>query len=673
MSKLTRQSIGFWVGLGLLLGLMSTGIWAGQVSADSSRFGSTLAQLPAQQFQDLIRATPEPSPFLPTLSPTLSPTFPVPEPTLITPPPATPEPTPLSTPPPLPQLIPVPDLNPLDPGTNVSVGGIPVFKLQTADYTSELRSQVVESVIEDFLEIDIGETEPPRPQVEVEQLDNQYVLFLGERDNFIVSKQYLFTVTNADTAAEQGISNPRINDVRDTALRWAEQLETAIDEYRQLTVDNIRGQHPVVFVLTCISAIAVVFGGFFLWRLCHRSLDYFQPLLEKRFGSSWRPWVHLGISLTRLGLWLGIAGGTLHLAISAVPRFRLFQRLLYFELGQFVRATVRFLSTPLPNSTLTIMGILVFAGLTIIIFSISHYLSLAVRHRFLARIGLDLGTQEASSTIFKYGMTLLGMLLVLPFTGLSSSLTVVAATLGLAIGLGLQNIFNDYVSYLAILVERPIQVGDLIEVDTLIGTVERIHPWATVVRTLDRVFVIVPNSRLTDRRVVNWSYRDPRCRIHVPVSVSYGSDTDLVKEALLYVATHHPSVLSTPEPQVWLTAFGTSSLDFELLVWINRPQDQFLLKSELNYAIDAEFRRRNIIIPFPQQDLHIRSADALLDLLAGRMQASQSHDHLNHTDQGRNVQGRIILPYDHRQSKDYDSWLMKPDSNNTNPNREPST
>ncbi|NJK63534.1 MAG: mechanosensitive ion channel [Synechococcaceae cyanobacterium SM2_3_1] len=175
--------------------------------------------------------------------------------------------------------------------------------------------------------------------------------------------------------------------------------------------------------------------------------------------------------------------------------------------------------------------------------------------------------------------------------------------------------FNDYVSYVAILIERPIQVGDLVEVDDLLGTVERIHPWATVVRTLDRIFVVVPNSRLTNQKVVNWSYRDPRCRIHIPVGVAYGSDPQQVKEAMLSAARCHPLVLSTPEPQVWLISFGHSSMDFELLVWINRPQDQFILKSDLNYAIVAEFRHRHIVIPFNQQDLHIRSADGLRGVL----------------------------------------------------------
>jgi potassium efflux system protein len=128
-----------------------------------------------------------------------------------------------------------------------------------------------------------------------------------------------------------------------------------------------------------------------------------------------------------------------------------------------------------------------------------------------------LGTQESTAAIFKYVLTLFGILLVLPFSGLNlSSLAVIAGAVGLGIGFGLQNLSNNYISYLAILLERPIQIGDLVEVDNLLGTVEHIGPRATVLRTLDRIFVIVPNSRFTESKVVNWSYRDPRCRIHIP-------------------------------------------------------------------------------------------------------------------------------------------------------------
>lgn len=525
-------------------------------------------------------------------------------------------------------------------GSPISIGGIPILYLQSDQYRSEVRAEAVESVINSFLEFSMSGS-LPMPEVRAERDSNQQnVLLLGEASNFERTRQYLFTVTYADASAAKGVENPTLNDVRHVAVQWADQLERALLDYRQVKLDQVRGQDPLVLGVSLVQALLYLIVGFFLWRVSCSLLSWLQRRMEDQIGAGWMTWIDIGVTVSRLALALGITLGSIHLAISSIPLLRPFQRRLYFDLTHILRTAFGVLSQPLPNSTLSIASLMVFAGLTILVFTVSHYISQALKQRFLTRIGLDLGTQEASATIFKYSLTLLGMLLVLPFSGLNlSSLAVVAGSLVLGVGLGLQNIFNDYVSYLAILVERPIQVGDLIEVDDLIGTVERIHPWATVVRTLDRVFVIVPNSRLTDRKVVNWSYRDPRCRIHIPVGVAYGSDTTAVKEALYHAARSNSMVLSTPEPQVWLRSFGTSSLDFELLVWINRPQDQFLLTSELNYAIDAEFRRRNIVIPFPQQDLHIRSAEGLQTIL-GRPRPYTGTSRPN-----TNVQGRIIIPH----------------------------
>ncbi len=606
-----RSLVALWGGL-LILFLGISGLWGGSPT-------TAQPQLPQQEIIDqLIFSSPPPSP--------------TPDPAA-TPDPTAPSPSPSPTGPP---RIPLDQTT----GSSIDIGGIPIVELQSDQYRSEVRTEAVESVINSFLEFDMSGN-LPRPEVRAERDDNQQnILVLGEEENFARTRQYLFTVTYADAAGAKGSETPTLADVRQVAVQWADQLERAIEDYRQVQLDQVRGQDPWVLVVSLIQALLFLVVGFFLWRVSSHLLTRSQPYLENRVGSGWMTWIDIGLTLARLALLVGLTLGSIHLAISSIPLLRPFQRRFYFELINVLSTAFGVLSQPLPNSTLSIASLMVFAGLTVVVFTVSHYISQALKQRFLTRIGLDLGTQEASATIFKYSLTLLGMLLVLPFSGLNlSSLAVVAGSLVLGVGLGLQNIFNDYVSYLAILVERPIQVGDLIEVDDLIGTVERIHPWATVVRTLDRVFVIVPNSRLTDRKVVNWSYRDPRCRIHIPVGVAYGSDTTSVKEALYHAARSSPMVLSTPEPQVWLTSFGTSSLNFELLVWINRPQDQFLLTSDINYAIDAEFRRRNIVIPFPQQDLHIRSAEGLQSLLGRPTRPTNGR-----TRPSTNVEGRIIIP-----------------------------
>ncbi|MFT5088153.1 MAG: potassium efflux system protein, partial [Planctomycetota bacterium] len=151
------------------------------------------------------------------------------------------------------------------------------------------------------------------------------------------------------------------------------------------------------------------------------------------------------------------------------------------------------------------------------------------------------------------------------------------------------------------------QVGDFVEVQGVLGRVQAINARATTVNTQDNVSIIVPNSSFISESVTNWSYRDMKTRIHVPVGVAYGSDVELVKKTLLEAGETHGEVLADPAPQVQFLEFADSSLNFDLLVWIKEPTRQRFIRSDLNFAIDRAFREHNIQIPFPQRDLHIRS------------------------------------------------------------------
>jgi hypothetical protein len=183
----------------------------------------------------------------------------------------------------------------------------------------------------------------------------------------------------------------------------------------------------------------------------------------------------------------------------------------------------------------------------------------------------------------------------------------VASVLGVGIGFGLQNIANNFVSGLLLNLQRPVRTGDFLSVGDLVGTVEKIGTRCTEIRTLDHVTILVPNSRLLEQEVINWTHGDPVCRLHVPVGVAYGSDLHRVRAALLEAARGHPDVLADPRPRVEFHGFGESSLAFELLVWTREPRHQHALKSDLNYRIEANLRRQRIQIPFPQRDLHLRS------------------------------------------------------------------
>ncbi|TVQ87691.1 MAG: mechanosensitive ion channel family protein, partial [Bacteroidetes bacterium] len=194
-----------------------------------------------------------------------------------------------------------------------------------------------------------------------------------------------------------------------------------------------------------------------------------------------------------------------------------------------------------------------------------------------------------------------------------SFLAILAGALGVGIGFGLQNITNNFVSGLVILIERPVKVGDRIELtnpagETINGDVINISARASTIMTNDNIAVIVPNSNLISSTVINWSYNDRRVRFRFPVGVHYKEDPEKVRKLLVEVALANDAVLKTPLPDVQFVKFGDSSLDFLLRVWTSKYiHRRGYLKSELYYAIHKKFKEHNIEIPYPQRDLHLRS------------------------------------------------------------------
>ncbi len=232
-----------------------------------------------------------------------------------------------------------------------------------------------------------------------------------------------------------------------------------------------------------------------------------------------------------------------------------------------------------------------------------------ITDRVLARANVDIGVRQAVGSIIRYGFIAVGFAIILQTAGIDlSALTVLAGALGIGVGFGLQNIANNFISGLIILFERPIKVGDRIDVGGVSGDVVEISPRATTVVTNDNIAVIVPNSEFISSRVTNWSYTNRDVRLNFPIGVSYQSDAEQVRRALLEVASAHAGVLTQPPPDVLLEEFGDSSINFKLRVWTRRyTTTPGVLRSELNYAILKKFHEENIEIPFPQRDLHIRS------------------------------------------------------------------
>jgi small-conductance mechanosensitive channel len=242
-----------------------------------------------------------------------------------------------------------------------------------------------------------------------------------------------------------------------------------------------------------------------------------------------------------------------------------------------------------------------------------------LRARVFAVAGVEEGLQETLSALLRYALAGIAALIVLQAFGVDvRSLAILGGVLGVGIGFGLQSIANNFVSGLLINLGRTIRPGDFVQVGEFSGTVRRVGPRSTEIETIDRVAVLLPNSRFLETEVLNWSHGDPTSRIHVPIGVAYGSEIADVRRALLEAARGHPSVLREPRPDVQLRGFGESSIDFELLVWTCDPRNQRLLVSDLNYRIVESLRRHGIQIPFPQRDLHLRSPTLERALLAFR-------------------------------------------------------
>lgn len=228
--------------------------------------------------------------------------------------------------------------------------------------------------------------------------------------------------------------------------------------------------------------------------------------------------------------------------------------------------------------------------------------------KIFPRTPFDRGVRLAINSGLHYGILLLIASMVIQAFGVGSeSIKWFAGFIGIGVGFGMQNVVNNLASGVILLVERPIKPGDRVRVGSFEGEVTRISVRATTIRSLDNVETIVPNSELVGTSVTNWNFSDDHVRLGIPVGVAYGSDVKRVRDSLLAVAQKHQLVLRRPPPEVRFQNFGDSSLNFELMVWTAQPHLGPRIHSDLNYAIDAEFRRKGIEIPFPQRDLHIRS------------------------------------------------------------------
>jgi small-conductance mechanosensitive channel len=231
---------------------------------------------------------------------------------------------------------------------------------------------------------------------------------------------------------------------------------------------------------------------------------------------------------------------------------------------------------------------------------------------FYPRFGVDVGAAYATNTAVHYFVIALASGLALVSLGIDlAALAVFAGALGVGIGFGLQDFAKNMISGLVLLFGRVIEKGDLVTInETYIGNVEQIGGRMVRIRTRDNTDMVIPASEVVGSTLVNWTHGDPHVRLHIPVGVSYDADVHEVREALLAAAAAFSGARTNPAPAVWLVEFGDSSINFELLLWVDAVAvDPREARGRIMFHIWDALLERDIEIPFPQRDLHIRSVD----------------------------------------------------------------
>lgn len=367
-----------------------------------------------------------------------------------------------------------------------------------------------------------------------------------------------------------------------------------MEDLRALVVRAVAAVAAAVLVTWLLRLVARRLPLLLTRRLTGADASHPDPALRRIVGIAVLP--------LEVALWLGVAWyvterlPALHAAREAtVSGAKMALTMPLFTMGERGYALLDLLALPV------VLGVL---------WLVIGAFTRMVESRWLRAGGLQHGGQETAGMLLRYVLTGLGTLVVLQAWGIDvRTIAIAGSVLGVGIGFGLQNLANNFVSGLVISLERPIKPGDYVRVGEFQGTVERIGARRTEILTNDRVSILVPNSKLLEQEVVSWSHGDPTCRITVKVGVAYGCDVRLVRRVLIEAAQSHPLVLADPRPDVDLASFGDSALNFELDVWIREPRVQNEIVADLNYRIEAAFRRHAIEIPFPQRELRLRSPE----------------------------------------------------------------
>ncbi|MBF2021687.1 MAG: mechanosensitive ion channel [Hydrococcus sp. C42_A2020_068] len=466
--------------------------------------------------------------------------------------------------------------------TPVVLDGQQLFQVgSSGQYSAQERANSINSQLKNA----VNTSQPI--QVEIEQRNQLPTILLNDR--------HLLTVTERDTVLG---STPE-----EQASVWVEEIQNALEKARAERTTTYLWRTALLSVgIVLVAAVLNWLLGWIKHYSFRAASQRLTPSAESDFGSlkALEFLFKLVLTLARLGVWVGAA--------LYITNLFPFTRQWSYKIANVLVTSFTSPILTLSDSAYSVIDLIILAGLLFGLVICAGIVVNLFRSRVLEYAGINRGAIEAIAILAKYSLIFIGTLVLLQIWGLDiSSLAIVASALGVGIGFGLQDIAKNFGSGLVLVFEHPIQVEDFVEVGNYKGTVERIGARSTEIRTLDRVSIIVPNSRFLENEVINWSHRNPISRLHLPVGVAYGSDPKAVEAALLEAARSHPNVLKSPPPLVLFKSLGDSALNFELLVWTAQPDRQFLLTSDLYHSIYNVLGQRQIEIPFPQRDLHFRS------------------------------------------------------------------
>ncbi|MEB3289347.1 MAG: mechanosensitive ion channel domain-containing protein [Leptolyngbya sp.] len=464
----------------------------------------------------------------------------------------------------------------------------------SAELTASERAAAIETNLSPLLELDT------QPDVRIQSRSGDQevnpVIFADDR--------YIMTVTQADTDL-----NPAQTPVEQAQV-WVDVINQGLAQAQA----ERRGDFWIKALVRSAVAVAVALA-------IQSGVGWLLPLLARWGHHTEEDGHRTGLGLLLRLVVLVVQGAVWFSTITYIANLFPLTRRVSYVVGRSLTEGLLARSLVLGSQAYSLLDLLVLLGVLMALVIAANTVTNLLRTRVLHVAGISVSAQEAIAALSKYTLILLGSVVVLQIWGIDlSSLALIASGLGIGIGFGLQGLVRDFVSGLVLVFERPVQVGDFVDFGAVKGTVNRIGSRSTELRTLDQVAIIVPNSRLLDREIINWSHTNPVSRIRLPVGVAYASDPIQVKQVLLEACRQNDEILTTPSPQVFFLSFGDNALQFELLVWIAEPHRQWVIKSDLYFAIEALLRQHHIEVPFPQRDLHLRTGALPLDLSAETQQ-----------------------------------------------------